>query len=68
MVFKNEMWIRRPCLCATHGGVGVVNAARMVGVVNAARIHRRGLIYRAHAPAPFMGEGSPFLNRIIAPR
>jgi hypothetical protein len=19
MVFKNEMWIRRPCLCATHG-------------------------------------------------
>jgi hypothetical protein len=30
-----------------------------VGVVNAARTHRRGPIYRAHAPAPFMGEGSP---------
>jgi hypothetical protein len=19
IVFKNEMWIRRPCLCSTHG-------------------------------------------------
>jgi hypothetical protein len=40
------------------GAVGVVNAACTVGVVNAAHTHRRGPIYRAHAPAPFMGEGS----------
>ena len=84
MLFKNEMWIRRPCLCVRHTGainrartVGAVNAARTVGVVNAAHTvgvvnaahthHRRGPIYRAHAPAPFMGEGSPVIHQPGAP-
>jgi hypothetical protein len=61
MLFKNEMWIRRLCLCVRH--TGAINLARTVGGVNAARTHRRGLIYRAHAPAPFMGEGSPTQRR-----
>jgi hypothetical protein len=34
MVFKNEMWIQRPCLCVRP--TGAINRARTVGGVNAA--------------------------------
>jgi hypothetical protein len=66
MLFKDEMWIRHPRLCVRPMGainlaptVGGVNADPTVGGINAAPTVGRGPIYRAHAPAPFMGEGSP---------
>ncbi|HEY5002627.1 MAG TPA: hypothetical protein VII61_05715 [Ktedonobacteraceae bacterium] len=65
MLFKDEMWIRHPRLCVRPMGainlaptVGGVNADPTVGGINAAPTVGRGPIYRAHAPAPFMGEGS----------
>ena len=56
MLFKNEMWIRRTCLRMRL--TGVINRARTVGGVNAGPYGGRGRVYAAHAPAPFMGEGS----------
>jgi hypothetical protein len=60
MLFKDQMWIRYPRLRVRP--MGAINLAPTIGGVNAAPTMGRGQIYRAHAPAPFMGEGSPWTD------